>query len=88
MNLTTILRHPDVAAAYMFTAWQSFRRDPVAALKCLERGDADSSGSTLRTAGVVALVLIVLAVIGGAVALIANRTAGNITNADFGFGSP
>jgi membrane protein YqaA with SNARE-associated domain len=41
--------------------------------KQLERGDADSSGSTLRTAGVVVLVLAVVAAIGAAVAIAAGQ---------------
>ncbi len=44
----------------------------------LERGDADSSGSTMRTAGVVALVLVIFAAIAAAVAGLADATAGDI----------
>ena len=51
---------------------------PVALLKKLERGDADSSGSTTRTAGVVALVLVIFAAIAAAVASLASSTAGDI----------
>ena len=44
----------------------------------LERGDADSSGSTMRTAGVVALVLVIFAAIAAAVSTLATATAGDI----------
>ena len=53
----------------------------------LERGDADSSGSTLRTVGVVALVLIVVAVLGIAIYGAASNAAGNINSASFNFGN-
>ncbi|HEY3289334.1 MAG TPA: hypothetical protein VGK87_04325 [Anaerolineae bacterium] len=55
------------------------------ALKDLERGDADSSGSTLRTVGIVALVLLVVAVLGVAIYGAANTTAANINSASFNF---
>lgn len=48
--------------------------------RCLEHGDADSSGSTLRTAGVVFLVVAVLIIIGGAIFTLANNVANNISN--------
>ncbi|HEY3289354.1 MAG TPA: hypothetical protein VGK87_04425 [Anaerolineae bacterium] len=51
----------------------------------LERGDADSSGSTLRTVGIVALVLLVVAVLGVAIYGAANTTAANINKASFNF---
>ena len=51
----------------------------------LERGDADSSGSTLRTVGIVALVLIVVAVLGAAIWGAASNAAGNINAASFNF---
>ncbi|HEY3289335.1 MAG TPA: hypothetical protein VGK87_04330 [Anaerolineae bacterium] len=59
--------------------------DPVEFVKNLERGDADSSGSTLRTVGIVALVLLVVAVLGVAIYAAANTTAGNINKASFNF---
>ena len=53
--------------------------NPVGSLvQKLERGDADSSGSTMRTAGVVALVLVIFAAIAAAVAGLADATAGDI----------
>ena len=58
--------------------------DPIAFVKSLERGDADSSGSTLRTVGIVALVLLVVAVLGAAIYSAAKTTAGNIKSASFG----
>ncbi len=51
----------------------------------MERGDADSSGSTLRTVGVVALVLIVIAVLGIAIYSAASNTAGSINSSSFNF---
>jgi hypothetical protein len=48
--------------------------DPVFWVKKLERGDADSSGSTMRTAGVVALVIVIFLAIGAAVATLAEAT--------------
>jgi hypothetical protein len=57
--------------------------NPMALVKKLERGDADSSGSTMRTAGVVALVLVIFLAIGAAVAALASSTAGNITTPAF-----
>ena len=55
------------------------------ALQKLERGDADSSGSTLRTVGIVALVLLVVAVLGFAIYAAANSAASNINSASFKF---
>ena len=55
------------------------------AIQKLERGDADSSGSTLRTVGIVALVLIVVAVLGAAIWGAASNAAGNINAASFNF---
>jgi hypothetical protein len=49
-------------------------------VKKLERGDADSSGSTMRTAGVVALILIIFTVIAAAVIAAANGAAAGIAN--------
>ncbi len=51
----------------------------------LERGDADSSGSTLRTVGIVALVLLVVAVLGVAIYSAANSAATNINKTSFTF---
>ena len=53
------------------------------ALQKLERGDADSSGSTLRTVGIVALVLLVVAVLGVAIYSAANSAATNISSGSF-----
>ena len=52
-------------------------------VKKLERGDADSSGSTLRTMGIVLLVVAVVLVIGTAVLLAARSVAGNINATTF-----
>jgi hypothetical protein len=48
----------------------------------LEQGDADSSGSTLRTAGVVILVVAVLITVGGAIFTVAGEVANRITSVD------
>jgi hypothetical protein len=52
-------------------------------LKKLERGDADSSGSTLRTMGVVILILAVVLLIGGAVWWAAGQVNTEIRGANF-----
>ena len=71
----------------MFNKLNDFAIRVYLAIKQLERGDADSSGSTLRTVGVVALVLIVVAVLGVAIFSAANSTAGNIKAGSFAFGN-
>ena len=53
-------------------------KTPMGLAKKLQRGDADSSGSTMRTAGVVALVLVIFAAIAAAVANLANATGDKI----------
>ena len=55
------------------------RTNPVAMMKKLQRGDADSGGSTLRTLGVVTLIVVVVGLIGGAI-LIASKTVTNAIN--------
>ena len=53
--------------------WIVFYYRVMSAMCCaLERGDADSSGSTLRVMGVVAIVLAVVALLGSAVFHVAN----------------
>jgi hypothetical protein len=54
--------------------------NPAELVKQLERGDADSSGSTMRTLGVVTLILIIFAVIAAAVTAAANQAAVGIQN--------
>ena len=51
----------------------------------LERGDADSGGSTLRTLGVVTLVVLVVAAIGLAILFKGKEAEGAITNARSAF---
>jgi hypothetical protein len=46
----------------------------------LERGDADSGGSTLRTLGVVTLIVLVVAAIGAAILIKGNDAADVINN--------
>jgi hypothetical protein len=60
-----------------------FKRSPVAMLKKLERGDADSGGSTLRTMGVVMLIIAVVLLIGAAVYTAAQFVAGEINSSSF-----
>ena len=55
------------------------RTNPVAMMKKLQRGDADSGGSTLRTLGVVTLIVVVVGIIGAAI-LAASRTVSNAIN--------
>jgi hypothetical protein len=62
----------------VWIAYEDLKRDPVAMIKRLERGDADSSGSTMRTAGIVALILAIFLLLGGAVYTLANATTGQI----------
>ena len=57
--------------------------NPAMLVKRLERGDADSSGSTMRTAGVVALVLAIFLLIGVAVNALAGTAAGSIKEPAF-----
>ena len=57
--------------------------NPALLVKRLERGDADSSGSTMRTAGVVALVLAIFLLIGVAVNALAGTAAGSIKEPAF-----
>ena len=52
--------------------------DAKAMVRKLERGDADSSGSTMRTAGVVALVLAIFGFVAGAVYILAEATGGQV----------
>jgi hypothetical protein len=52
----------------------------------LERGDSDSAGSTLRTLGIVILVVAVVALIGAAVYAAATVISGKITGTTFSFG--
>ena len=51
----------------------------------IERGDADSSGSTLRTVGIVALIVLVITVLGLAVYGAASNAAGKINSTTFKF---
>ena len=51
----------------------------------LERGDSDSAGSTLRTLGIVILVVAVVALIGAAVYAAAGIISGKITGTTFHF---
>ena len=53
-------------------------QNPLSVVRRLERGDADSSGSTLRTVGIVALVIVVVGVIGAAVAAAARLVSSKI----------
>lgn len=54
-------------------------------VKKLEHGDSDSSGSTLRTMGIVILIVAVVALIGAAVMLAAHFIANSINNTTFKF---
>jgi hypothetical protein len=54
-------------------------------VKKLERGDSDSAGSTLRTMGIVTLVLAFVVIIGVAVVAAANYIAGQLQANPFSF---
>ena len=54
-------------------------------VKKLERGDADSSGSTLRTMGIVTLVIAVVILIGAAVMIAAGFVRDHLTTNPFTF---
>jgi hypothetical protein len=62
-----------------FVAIEDFKGNTMALVQKLERGDSDSAGSTLRTIGIVALVLLVVAAIGAAVMIAARGAAGKIS---------
>ena len=57
--------------------------NPAEIVKMLERGDADSSGSTMRTAGIVALVLAIFGLVATAVVVLATSTAGKVKTPAF-----
>ena len=57
--------------------------NPAEMVKMLERGDADSSGSTMRTAGVVALVLVIFGLIATAVVVLATLVGGKVKTPAF-----
>lgn len=71
------------AMADVYIAIDDFKRDPMAVVQKLERGDADSSGSTLRTIGIVVLVLSVVMIIGVAVIAASRDAAEKIGAASF-----
>jgi hypothetical protein len=52
----------------------------------IERGDSDSAGSTLRTLGIVILIVAVVALIGAAVYAAAGVISGKISTTSFSFG--
>ena len=57
--------------------------NPAEMVQMLERGDADSSGSTMRTAGVVALVLVIFGLIATAVVVLATLVGGKVKTPAF-----
>lgn len=52
-------------------------------VKQAQRGDSDSAGSTMRTAGIVALVLLIFGAIATAVVSLARATGAKITTPAF-----
>ena len=64
LNANAVLVNPAIAIA--------------ALAKRMERGDADSSGSTIRTGLVVALVIALLGVLAAAVSALGGRVAGRL----------
>jgi hypothetical protein len=59
--------------------------DPLALVRKLEHGDADSSGSTLRTVGIVLLVVLVVGALGLAVMSAATGAANSVNTTSFNF---
>jgi hypothetical protein len=59
------------------------KSNPVALLKRAQRGDADSGGSTLRTLGVVTLIVVVVGIIGAAILAAANTVGLAINTSSF-----
>ena len=57
--------------------------NPAEFVQALERGDADSSGSTMRTAGIVALVLAIFGLIATAVLVLARLVGGRVATPAF-----
>ena len=51
----------------------------------LERGDSDSAGSTMRTMGIIVLVIAVVLLIGGAVMVAGNTVASELKGNPFTF---
>jgi hypothetical protein len=70
--MNTYMKFPLVLAAELATL------KPVDFFKKLERGDSDTSASTIRTAGAVFLVVIVVGGIIAAVTTVGNRVTTNI----------
>ncbi len=64
-------------------AVEEIKHNPLALVHKLEHGDADSSGSTLRTVGIVLLVVLVVGVLGVAVMSAAGGAANSIDSASF-----
>jgi hypothetical protein len=79
MGISIMLIALKVACIYAIAHW----RDLMADRLMFERGDADSAGSTLRTLGIVVLVLAVVTIIGGAVFAYAGSVAGAINSVDY-----
>ena len=73
--------------AYIKTAVaiEDLKQNASKAIAKIERGDADSSGSTLRTLGIVVLVVLVVSAIGVAVATAGTNIAGKINETSFNF---
>jgi hypothetical protein len=74
-----------VKTAVALNEMNQMRRNPAMLVKKLEHGDADSSGSTLRTLGIVILVVLVVGILGFAVKTAADTAAGEIDGTSFNF---
>jgi hypothetical protein len=66
-------------ASMVRVQFEDFKRNPAEMIRSLERGDADSAGSTMRTAGIVALILLLFTIVAVAVLVLANQTADKLT---------
>jgi hypothetical protein len=73
--MSTFVKYPRVLAAELATL------KPTDLIKKIERGDSDTTGSTIRTAGAVFLVLVVVAGIVAAVTTLGGKISASINGA-------
>ena len=79
MGISSMRTALTVACASSIAHW----RDRMASRLMVERGDSDSAGATLRTLGIVVLVLAVVAILGGAIVLYAGHVAGGVGSINY-----
>jgi hypothetical protein len=71
------------AISKMYVMAYDYRQNVDTWIAKLERGDADSSGSTLRAAGIIALVLTIFALLNAAISTAAVNVASTIGRPSF-----